>query len=112
MHKDAKEEKPTATAQKSWLAEAWPEGAQAMAGMRDAVYKNGTLDPKTRGLIHLACVSLQRCRHCVDANLARLKGELGATDREIAEAMVIASLAAAGTNIAWAKESFHEHLGH
>ncbi|HVE14758.1 MAG TPA: carboxymuconolactone decarboxylase family protein [Elusimicrobiota bacterium] len=111
MRKHEKTEKPAAVPAKSWLAEAWPEGAQAMSGLRDAVYKNGTLDPKTRALIHLACVSLQRCRHCVDAVLGRLKNECGATDREIAEAMVIASMAAAGTNIAWAKETFHEHLG-
>ena len=41
----------------------------------------------------------------------QLKADFNVSDREIAETMMIASLSAAGTNLAWAKEVFEEKLG-
>jgi len=97
--------------EKSWMEKAWPEGAEAFGNLYSVTQEKGVLDPKTRLLIMLAAASLQRCRHCVSHQLERLKTEVGATDREIAEAMMLASLSAAGTNLAWAKEVFEERLG-
>lgn len=98
----------TKPAAKGWMETAWPEGKAAFDNLYDTVHQKGVLDAKTRRLIALACVSLLRCRHCVEANLRRLREEAGASEREIAEAMMIASLTAAGTNLAWAKECFED----
>jgi alkylhydroperoxidase/carboxymuconolactone decarboxylase family protein YurZ len=62
-------------------------------------------------MIQLACVSLLRCKHCVDGTVGKLKNEYKVSDQEIAEVMMVASFAAAGTNLAWAKEVFDEHVG-
>ncbi|MBI3553668.1 MAG: carboxymuconolactone decarboxylase family protein [Elusimicrobia bacterium] len=99
------------TQQKHWLEHAWPEGHKAYADFRETVNAKGTLPPKTKALIGLAAASLQRCKHCVAGKIDELKSEHGATDQEIAETMLVASLSAAGTNLAWAKEVFVEKLG-
>src|ERR1017187_6527673 len=101
----------TAPTTKTWMQKAWPEGGDAFQTLYKVVEEKGVLDPKTRQLIMLAAAPLQRCKHCVGHQVQRLQEEVGATDREIAEAMMLASLAAAGTNMAWAKEVFEERLG-
>ena len=94
-----------------WLEKAWPEGAAAMGKMREAAFGAGKVDVKTKAMIQLACVSLLRCKHCVDGTVAKLKAEHKVSDREIAEIMMVASYAAAGTNMAWAAEVFDGHIG-
>jgi len=101
----------TAVAHKHWMENAWPEGHQAFRNLYETVNEKGTLEPKTRALIGLATASLLRCKHCVGNKVDQLKSEFKVTDQEIAETMMIASLAAAGTNLAWAKEVFDEKLG-
>lgn len=93
------------------MERAWPEGGDAFSEFASSVEKGGVLDPKTRALILLAATSLARCPHCVDHHLETLK-KLGATNREIAEAILLGSVAAAGANMAWAAEIFHKHLFH
>lgn len=94
-----------------WLEMAWPEGAKALGALREKAYSAGEVDAKTKAMIQLACVSLLRCKHCVDSTVRRLKDEHKATDRQIAEVMMVAAYAGAGTNFAWAKEVFDERLG-
>jgi alkylhydroperoxidase/carboxymuconolactone decarboxylase family protein YurZ len=94
-----------------WLEKAWPEGAEAFGKLREKAFSAGEVDMKTKALIQLACVSLLRCKHCVNGTVGKLKSDFKATDREIAEVMMVASFAAAGTNMAWAKEVFDEHIG-
>lgn len=95
----------------AWVDRAWPEGAKAFTGFAASVSEHGVLDPKTRALILLAATSLLRCPHCVNHHLETLK-EIGATDAEIAEAVELGSVAAAGANMAWAAEVFHKRLFH
>ena len=95
----------------SWLQRAWPEAAEVQAQLREKAFSSGAVDARTKALIQLACVSLLRCKHCVDGTLSRLKEEHKVSDREIAEVMLVASYAAAGTNMAWAKEVFEQHIG-
>lgn len=95
----------------AWMEKAWPEGGRAFSEFAASVDGRGALDPKTRALILLVATSLQRCPHCVDHHLETLK-TLGATNSEIAEAMMLGSVAAAGANMAWAAELFHKHLFH
>lgn len=93
------------------MERAWPEGGSAFSKFAASVEKEGVLDPKTRALILLAATSLERCPHCVDHHLETLR-KLGATNQEIAEAMMLGSVAAAGANMAWAAEVFHKRLFH
>ena len=74
-----------------------------------AATEPGVLDPKTRALILLVAASLNRCSHCVDHHLETLKA-LGATNLEVAEAMMLGSVTSAGANMAWAAEVFHKRL--
>jgi len=94
-----------------WLAKAWPEGAEAFGKLHEKAFSAGAVDSKTKALIQLACVSLLRCKHCLNGTVARLKNDFKATDQEIAEVMMVASFAAAGTNMAWAQEVFDEQIG-
>jgi AhpD family alkylhydroperoxidase len=95
----------------AWMERAWPEGGNAFSEFAATISEHGVLDPKTRALILLVATSLQRCPHCVDHHLETLKA-LGATNLEIAEAMMLGSVASAGANMAWAAEVFHKHLFH
>ena len=95
----------------AWMEKAWPEGGNAFSEFAASVEERGALDPKTRALILLVAASLQRCPHCVDHHLETLK-KLDATNSEIAEAMMLGSVAAAGANMAWAAEVFHKRLFH
>jgi AhpD family alkylhydroperoxidase len=94
-----------------WLETAWPEGAEAFGKLRETAFKAGKVDAKTKALIQLACVSLLRCKHCVDGTVGKLKSDFKVTDQELAEVMMVASFAAAGTNMAWAHEVFDKHIG-
>jgi len=98
-------------AHQHWMDKAWPEGFEALAGFRQKAMAAGAVDAKTKAFIQLALVSQLRCKHCVNNTVAKLKSEFKASDREIAEVMMVGSVAAAGTNLAWAKEVFEEHLG-
>ena len=93
------------------MEKAWPEGGNAFSEFAASVDEGGALDPKTRALILLVEASLQRCPHCVDHHLETLK-KLDATNSEIAEAMMLGSVVAAGANMAWAAEVFHKRLFH
>ena len=76
----------------SWTEKAWPEGREAFQKFLSLSLAGGALDARTKAFIQIACVSLLRCRHCIDGNVAKLQSEFKATDREIAEAMMVASL--------------------
>ena len=95
----------------AWMERAWPEGGNAFSEFAAAVSEHGVLDPKTRALILLVAASLNRCSHCVDHHLETLKA-LGATNLEVAEAMMLGSVTSAGANMAWAAEAFHKRLFH
>ncbi len=99
------------TQHKHWMENAWPEAHEKFRDLYTMVHEQGTLEPKTKAFIGLAAASLLRCKHCVGNKVEQLKSEHNATDQEIAEVMMIASLSAAGTNMAWAKEVFEEKLG-
>lgn len=93
----------------AWMERAWPEGGNAFSEFAASVIEHGVLDPKTRTLILLVASSLERCPHCVEHHLDTLM-KLGATNLEIAEAMMLGSVASAGANMTWAAEVFHKRL--
>ncbi len=84
----------------SWFNEKTPEVAKAFAEMRNAVYKEGALDGRTKELISIAASVLMRCERCTEIHAERAKKH-GATDDQIAEAVACAMFVAAGSQLSW-----------
>ncbi len=85
-----------------WFNENTPEVAKAFAEMRDAVYKEGALDLRTKELISIAASVLMRCERCTEIHAERAKKH-GATDEMIAEAVTCAMFVAAGSQLSWSE---------
>jgi AhpD family alkylhydroperoxidase len=78
------------------------------------VAKNKTvLDTKTKELIRfdhrLSIASVFRCSHCTEHHI-KDAFSAGATKEEISEALLLASLQSAGTQLNWNKELFEEYF--
>ncbi|MDD5616067.1 MAG: carboxymuconolactone decarboxylase family protein [Candidatus Methanoperedens sp.] len=84
----------------SWFNERTPEVAKAFAEMRNAVYKEGALDGRTKELISIAASVLMRCERCTEIHAERARKH-GATDEQIAEAVACAMFVAAGSQLSW-----------
>ncbi len=84
----------------SWFNEKTPEVAKAFGEMRNAVYKEGALDLRTKELISIAASVLMRCERCTEIHAERAKKQ-GATDEQIAEAVACAMFVAAGSQLSW-----------
>lgn len=86
----------------SWFNEKTPEVAKAFSEMRNAVYKDGALDVRTKELISLATSVLMRCERCTEIHAEHAKKH-GATNEQIAEAVACAMFVAAGSQLSWSE---------
>jgi AhpD family alkylhydroperoxidase len=86
----------------SWFGEKTPEVAEAFSELRNAVYKEGALDLRTKELISIAASVLMRCEKCTEIHSERAKKH-GATDEQIAEAITCAMFVAAGSQLSWSE---------
>ncbi len=84
----------------SFLDEILPETAAAFGQMRNSIFKDAFLDVKTKELIAIASSVLMRCQFCVETHSQRAVAA-GATKEEIAEAISVAMIVAAGSQIGW-----------
>ena len=84
----------------SWFNEKTPEVAKAFSEMRNAVYKEGALDGRTKELISIAASVLMRCERCTEIHAERARKH-GTTDDQIAEAVACAMFVAAGSQLSW-----------
>ncbi len=84
----------------SWFNDNTPEVAKAFSEMRNAVYKEGALDLRTKELISVAASVLMRCEKCTQIHAERAKKQ-GATNQQIAEAVACAMFVAAGSQLSW-----------
>ncbi|WP_407356420.1 carboxymuconolactone decarboxylase family protein [Methanolobus sp. WCC5] len=84
----------------TYLNERLPETAEAFANMRASIFKDNSLDTRTKELIATACSVLLRCEKCAVIHSQRAK-EKGATEDEIAEALSVAMFIAAGSQLHW-----------
>lgn len=91
-----------------WDVKQSPLGA-AYAHFSNAAKREAVLDAKTKELIRLAVASVFRCKHCTEHHIKDALG-VGATEQEIAEAILLSALQAAGTQLNWNKEYFQETL--
>ena len=63
------------------------------------VFEEGSLPVKTKELIAVAAAHITRCPYCI-AGHTRLARQVGATDEEIAEAILVATALSAGASLA------------
>jgi AhpD family alkylhydroperoxidase len=67
------------------------------------------LDKKTKELIRLAVASVFRCGHCAEHHLKDALAA-GASQEEVAKALLLSSLQAAGTQLNWNRELLERYL--
>jgi AhpD family alkylhydroperoxidase len=92
-----------------WYFKKSPLGA-AYQHFSSVASQETVLDAKTKELIRLAVASVFRCHHCTEHHIKNAF-EAGAIKEEIAEALLLASLQSAGTQLNWNKELFEKYLG-
>jgi len=93
---------------KPWYLQS-PLGA-GYAHFSNTAKQKSVLDAKTKELIRLAVASVFRCKHCTEHHIKDALAA-GAKKEEIAEAILLSALQAAGTQLNWHKEFFEEQLG-
>jgi len=93
-----------------WFREQTEEMGTQWRTFHDALYEESALDRKTKELVAVAVAETRRCRHCTIAHINGAQ-EQGATKEEIAEAIMVASLIASGTQLVWMKEDYERLLG-
>ena len=91
-----------------WYLHASPLGA-AYQHYANVARGESVLDRKTKELIRVSVASTLRCPHCTEHHL-RDALAAGATKEEIAEAILLSSQQAAGTQLNWAEELFEKYL--
>jgi AhpD family alkylhydroperoxidase len=92
-----------------WYLKKSPLGP-AYQHFSNSAKKKTVLDAKTKELIRLSVASVFRCNHCTEHHIKDAL-EAGATKEEISEALLLASLQSAGTQLNWSKELFGKYLG-
>jgi AhpD family alkylhydroperoxidase len=80
-----------------WYIGKSPLGA-AYQHFSNAAKQRTVLDTKTKELLRLAVASVFRCNHCTEHHIKDAL-EAGATKEEISEALLLASLQSAGTQL-------------
>ena len=95
-----------------WYVLNSPEIGGAFQDFYTACNDAGVLDNKTRELLMLALASVFRCPHCTESHI-RAALDVGASKEEITEALLIAAVEGAGTQLAWTSETYLKYLsGH
>lgn len=93
-----------------WFVLNSPELGKPFYDFYEACKKEGVLDKKTKELLMAALACTFRCPHCTEEHI---KGALdaGASKEEVTEALLIAAVEGAGTQLAWNKDVFMKYLG-
>ena len=93
-----------------WYVLNSPELGGAFHDFYEACKEQGVLDTKTKELLMTALACAFRCQHCTESHI-KAALEAGATKEEITEALLIAAVEGAGTQLGWASEIFLKYLG-
>lgn len=75
------------------------ESVSAFSVFNQKVFAEGALSKKTKELIAVAAAHITRCPYCIDSHVKKAKAA-GATDQEIAEAIMVAVAMNAGASLA------------
>jgi AhpD family alkylhydroperoxidase len=96
--------------EKPWYVQQSPDIGSAFAAFYQAANESGILDNKTKELLMAALACAFRCPHCTEEHVqGALKA--GASKEEVAEALLIAAVEGAGTQLYWCKDVYERHLG-
>jgi len=92
-----------------WFVLNSPELGRPFADFYESCKNKGVLDKKTKELLMAALACVFRCPHCTEQHI---KGALdaGATKEEVTEALLIAAVEGAGTQLAWNKKTLMKYL--
>jgi len=92
-----------------WFVLNSPELGRPLQEFYKACKEKGVLDRKTKELLMLTLACVFRCPHCTEEHI---KGALdaGASKEEITEALLIAAVEGAGTQLAWKKDLYMKYL--
>jgi len=93
-----------------WYVLHSPEIGRTFQDFYEECNEKGVLDKKTKELLMLTLASVFRCPHCTEEHIKKAL-KAGVTKEEITEALLIAALEGAGTQLAWAKEIYIKCLG-
>ncbi len=81
------------------LFELKPAAVQAFLDFDSKVFADGTLSNKVKELIAVAAAHVTQCPYCIASHTKRAKA-VGATDEELAEAILVAAALRAGGALA------------
>jgi len=98
------------TMETPWFVLLSPELGKKFQDFHQVCNENGVLNKKTKELLMLALASVFRCPHCTEAHI-KAALEMGVSKEEITEALLIAAVEGAGTQLSWAKEIYLKYLG-
>jgi AhpD family alkylhydroperoxidase len=92
-----------------WYVLRSPELGKPFQAFYKACLENGVLDRKTKELLMTAMASAFRCSPCTEEHI---KGalEAGASKEEITEALLIAAVEGAETQLTWQKDLYKKYL--
>jgi len=93
-----------------WYVLNSPELGKPLQEFYKACQAQGVLDKKTKELLMMALASVFRCSHCTEEHIQGAI-DAGASKAEITEALLIAAVEGAGTQLAWNKDVFMKYLG-
>ncbi len=105
-------ETQTETSQKEatpWYVLNSPEIGKPFRDFYEACNNEGVLNKKTKELLMIALASAFRCQHCTEAHI-KAALDAGVSKEEITEALLIAGVEAAGTQLSWAKDIYLKYL--
>jgi AhpD family alkylhydroperoxidase len=77
-----------------------PEVINALYRYRNTIFKDGYLTAKEKELIAIAVIAVLKCEECLDVH-AKKAMELGATNDEIREAMLVSMYLAGPQSVIW-----------
>lgn len=92
-----------------WFVLRLPELGKPFQEFYEACKKKGVLDKKTKERLMLALASVFRCTHCTEEHIQAAL-DAGASKEEITEALLIAVVEGAVTQLAWKKDVYMKYL--
>ena len=92
-----------------WFVLRSPELGGPFQEFYEACKEKSVLDKKTKKLLMLALASVFRCPNCTEEHIKEAL-DAGASKEEITEALLIAAVEGAGTQLTWAKNIFIKYL--
>lgn len=92
-----------------WFVLNSPELGKPFADFYESCKNAGVLDKKTKELLMTVLACVFRCPHCLEEHIKSAL-EAGATKEEITEALLIAAVEGAGTQLAWKKDLYMKYL--